>query len=72
MTKEEILRSFLSDDLFIREGYLKVGEAEKYRWVTSSNNNLIDILKLTIEGEVANESENIIEKKINSLLNRQS
>jgi len=72
MTKEEILRSYLSDDLFIREGYLKDGEAEKYRWVTPGTNNLIDVLKLAIEGEVANESENIIEKKINILLNRQS
>lgn len=72
MTKEDILKSFLSDDLFIREGYLNKGEADKFRWATSSNNNLIEVLKISIEGEVANESENIIEKKINSFLNRQS
>ena len=72
MTKEDVLRSFLKDELFIEKGYLKEGEAEKFRWATPTNNNLIKVLQIAIEGEVANESQNIIEKKINSLLNKQS
>ncbi|MFC4263019.1 hypothetical protein ACFOWM_09030 [Ferruginibacter yonginensis] len=71
MTKEEILRSYLEDDLFIEQKYLAVGEAGKYKWATHSDNNLIQVLKLAIEGEVSNESANVTEKKINTLLNRQ-
>ena len=71
MTKEEILRSYLEDDLFLEQEYLLQGEALKYKWSTHSDNNLIQVLKLAIEGEISNESPNVTEKKINTLLNRQ-
>ena len=72
MTKEDILRAYLEDDLLIENGYLKEHEATKYKWATSTNNNLIQIIKLAIEGEMSSESANLTEKKINTLLNRQS
>lgn len=71
MTKEDILRSFLSDDLFIEKKYLKEGEADTFKWTDKLNNKMIDILKLAIEGEMSTESQNITEKKINQLLNQQ-
>ncbi|HEY0669519.1 MAG TPA: hypothetical protein VGD22_15150 [Sphingobacteriaceae bacterium] len=70
MTKEEILRAFLSDDLFIEKGYLKPNEAATFKWSPGTNNNLIEVLKIAIDGEVANESANIVERKINSHLNK--
>jgi hypothetical protein len=70
MTKEEILKSYLEDDLFLEQKYLVVGEAGKYKWASHSDSKLIQVLKLAIEGEGSNESPNITEKKINTLLNR--
>ncbi len=71
MTKEEILRAFLEDELFVNKRYLKEGEAQKYKWATFSENNLIQIIKDSIEGELKNESSNITERKINQFLNKQ-
>jgi hypothetical protein len=70
MTKEDILKSFLEDELFIEKEYLKQGEAQKYKWATHTENNLIQVLKFAIEGELINESSNITERKINTLLNK--
>lgn len=69
MTKENILRAYLEDDLFVKEKYLKEGEAQKIKWA-SPENNLIEIIKMAIEGEQNKESSNLTERKINTLLNR--
>jgi hypothetical protein len=69
MNKEQILQSFLEDELFIEKGYLKEGEAQKYKWTDPRKNNLIDVLKLAIDGVMGNESEGITSRKINSHLN---
>lgn len=69
MTKENILRAYLEDDLFIKEKYLKEGDAQKIKWA-STENNLIEIIKIAIEGEQNKESSNLTERKINTLLNR--
>ena len=71
MTKEEILKAFLADDFFIHNTYLKKGEVDKFKWGSKPGNKLITVIELAIEGEVSNESDNIIEKKINQLLNQQ-
>jgi len=70
MTKEEILRSYLEDDLLILQGYLKEGEAQKYKWSSPAANNLIEVVKIAIEGELTAESQNVTERKINSFLNK--
>ena len=72
MTKEEILRSYLEDELFISREYLKEGEAQKYKWSSPTEHNLIEVIKLSIEGELMAESPNVTERKINSLLNKGS
>jgi hypothetical protein len=69
MNKEQILQSFLEDELFIERGYLKEGEAQKFKFTDHRNNKLIDVLKLAIDGVMSNESEGITSRKINSLLN---
>lgn len=70
MTKEDILKAYLEDDLFIEKGYLKEGEVQKYKWASHTENNLIQIIKTAIEGELSNESGNITERKINTFLNK--
>lgn len=63
--KEEMLRTYLADELFIEKGLLRAGEAEKYQWADRRVNPLIDVLKLAIEGEYASESQTITGRKIN-------
>ena len=70
MTKEDVLKAYLEDDLFIEKSYLKEGEAQKYKWASHTENNLIQIIKTAIEGELSNESGNITERKINTFLNK--
>lgn len=71
MNSEEILIAFLTDDLIIEKEYLKKEEAENYKWFSHSNNKLIEVIKMAIEGESSSESPNVTEKKINKLLNQQ-
>ena len=70
MTKEEMLRSYLEDDLFIEKNYLKIGDAQKYKWSTPTEINLIQVIKTAIEGGLLNESSNVTERKINTFLNK--
>lgn len=70
MTKEDIMRAYLEDDLFVENGYLKDGEAESFKWASHTDSNLIQILKMAIEGDSMNESTNVTERKINALLNK--
>lgn len=70
MTKEDILRSYLEDDLLVEKNYLKEGEGQKYKWASIPENNLILVIKTAIDGELCNESSNVTERKINTLLNK--
>jgi len=72
MNKEQILQSFLEDELFIENGYLKPGEAKTFKWTDPRNNNLIKVLRLAIDGIVSNETEGITSRKINAQLNPKS
>jgi len=67
--KEEMLKTFLADDLFVEKGYLKPGEAGKFKWTDPRKVKLIEVLKLAIEGEYAGEGERITERRINQSLN---
>jgi hypothetical protein len=67
--KEEMLRAFLTDELFVEKGYLKPGEAEGYKWADKRKVKLIEVLKLAIDGEASGEGERITEQKINRHLN---
>jgi hypothetical protein len=71
MMREEILKSFLADDLFLEKGYLKEGEADSLRWVNLPNDKIFQVIEIAIDGTVKNESQNVTEKKINQLLNQQ-
>lgn len=70
MLKEDILKSFLEDELFVEKHYLGVGDAKNFKWTTHTDNNLIHVIKSAIEGVLGNESANVTEKKINTFLNK--
>lgn len=72
MNKEQILQSYLEDELFIEKRYLKEGEAKTFKWTDPRNNNLIKVLRLAIDGVVSNETEGVTSRKINAQLNPKS
>ena len=69
MTREELLRSFLADDLLVERGHLKFGEADSVKWTDNRNNKLIEVLKLAIEGQLSDDGAMTTVRKINQLLN---
>lgn len=69
MTKEEILKSFLSDDLMVEKKHLKKGETENIKWSDKDKSKLVTVIKLVIEGVTSKESNSITIRKINQLLN---
>jgi hypothetical protein len=69
MTKEEILKSFLSDDLLVEQKQLKPGESDNVKWSDKDASKLVTVIKLTIEGEASAEGNNVTIRKINQLLN---
>lgn len=72
MLKEDLLRSYLEDDLFIEKKYLIENEFKDLKWTSHSENDLIQVIKSAIEGVVNNESANSTERKINLFLNKSS
>jgi len=67
--KEDMLKSFLADDLFVEKGYLKLGEAKTFKWTDPRKIKLVEVLKLAIESDERGEGERIMERKINQFLN---
>lgn len=72
MTKEEILKAYLSDDLFVRKKYLKQKEVDLLKWSDRDPNKLVTVIKLAIEGENSGEGSGVTIRKINQLLNKES
>jgi len=69
MTKEELLRTFLADDLLVERGHLKPDEGATIKWTDKRNSKLIEVLKMAVEGELSDDGPRITERKINQLLN---
>lgn len=72
MTKEEILKAYLSDDLFVQKKYLKQKEVDLLKWSDRDPNKLVTVIKLAIEGENSGEGSGVTIRKINQLLNKES
>lgn len=69
MTKEEILKSFLSDDLIVEKKHLKKGDSDNVKWSDKDSSKLVTVIKLAIEGETSKEGNSVTIRKINQLLN---
>jgi len=69
MTKEELLKVYLSDNIVKEKNYLKNIDADKIKWSDKDSSPLVTVIKLAIEGEVSQESNGVTIRKINQLLN---
>ena len=70
MTKENIFNSYLEDPLLFEKGYLTKEKAENLKFIDPSGIKLIEVIKLAISGNVDQESEGVISRKINQYLNK--
>lgn len=69
MTKEELLKVYLSDNIVKEKNYLKNEDVNKIKWSDKDSSPLVTIIKLAIEGELSQESNGVTIRKINQLLN---
>lgn len=70
MTKEELLREFLSDDIVEQKGYMTKDEAEKLKFIDHSDSKLVNTLKTVIIGRSNGDSVDTMVRKLNQLLNK--
>lgn len=70
MTKENIFNSYLEDPLLFEKNYLTKEKAETLKFIDSSGVKIIEVIKLAITGNVDQESEGVISRKINQYLNK--
>jgi hypothetical protein len=68
MTREQILRAYLQDELLLEKGYLKEGEGESAKWADRKNNKMVDVVKFAIEGVLNRDSQTLMTRKINQFL----
>lgn len=70
MTKENIFNSFLEDPLLFEKNYLTKEKVENLKFIDPSGIKLIEVIKLAISGNIDQESEGVISRKINQYLNK--
>lgn len=70
MTKEEILRTYLKDELLVSKNYLKEGEGENAKWVDHKNNKMVDVIKFAIDGVISGDSQTVMTRKVNQFLEK--
>ena len=68
MTREQLLRIYLEDEIFNENEYLKPGEFKEFEWKDDQKIPIIDTLKVLIEGAIEREGENTTVKKANQFL----
>ena len=69
MTKEELLKIYLSDNIVKEKNYLKNVDVDKVKWSEKDQSKLVSVLKLVIDGEISRDSDGVVIRKINQLLN---
>ena len=70
MTLENIFNSFLEDPLLLEKKYLTKEKVKTLKFIDPSGIKLIEVIKLAISGNVNQESEQVITRKINQYLNK--
>jgi len=71
MTKEEIFKAFISDEIVVDKKYLTPEQVEKIKFYDTSPNKFIEVLKMLINEKESSEdpSDSMILRKINNFLN---
>lgn len=70
MTKEELLREFLMDDLVEQKGYMTKEEVAKLKFIDQPESKLIHTLKAAILGKDKGDSIDTMVRKLNQILNK--
>lgn len=70
MTKEQILKAYLEDELLVEKGYLNEGIGAESKWSDHRNNKMVDVIKFAIEGVINGDSQTMMTRKINQFLDK--
>lgn len=70
MTKENIFKTFLEDQIFLDNKHYTKEQIEKFKFFETTNDKLIEVIKIAISGNVDGESESLISRRINQFLNK--
>lgn len=70
MTREQILRAYLEDELLVQKGYLKEGEGAQAKWGDHRNKKMVDVIRFAIEGIMNGDSQTMMTRKINQFLDK--
>lgn len=68
MTREQLLRIYLEDDIFTENEYLKPGEFSEFDWGVRHKEPIIETLKILIKGAIDSEGENTTVRRANQFL----
>lgn len=68
MTREQLLRIYLEDEIFTENEYLKPGEFKDFEWKDDQKILIIDTLKVLIKGAIEGEGENTTVRRANQFL----
>lgn len=69
MSKEDLLKEFLLDDLVQERGYMTKEEVANLKFIDHSESKLINVLKIAILERSPGDSVDIMARKLNKLLN---
>ncbi len=70
MTKENMFKTFLEDPIFIDGKQYSKEQIENLKFIETTNDKLIEVVKIAISGNIDGESESAIARRINQFLNR--
>lgn len=70
MSKEELLREFLLDNLVEEKGYMTKEEVLNLNFIDHSNLKIINVVKMAILGKNEGDSVDTMVRKLNQLLNK--
>ena len=70
MTKENIFKSYLEDPLLFEKKYLTQEKTESLKFIDQTGIKLLEVIKIAISGNIDQESEGVISRKINQYLNK--
>jgi hypothetical protein len=69
ITKEQVIREFLSDPLMLEKGYYTEGSPEKVKLNVKSDSKMVELIKLLISSKFDEVADVKITRDINALLN---
>jgi|APTNR8051073442_1049403.scaffolds.fasta_scaffold00930_2 hypothetical protein len=70
MSKEDLLKEFLMDDIVEEKGYMTKEDVSKLKFIDHSNSKLISVLKIAILGKNDGDSVDTMVRKLNQTLNK--